>query len=232
MSHARSISRSAWILLAMSALVAVAGLALPLLRPGPTGLDPDLIALRSEHAALARNDDTTLENLRQLAKAQPSAAWSVETFIERVGPGWRVEWPQPDGTSRSVLLSRSDPRLHQWPDYLRFVKSWTDQPGIILESLEVSATSTAATRELAQVVIGLRITLTGAPIRNAERDAPSRVPLPVAAADDAAMTRKIGPGPSLRRPVASAQPPAPGPASAPVRPDPPGPRAAVFPSVP
>ncbi len=210
----------------MSVLLAVAGLALPQLRPVPTGVDVDLIALRSEQGALVGNDDATLENLRQQATAQPPLAWSVEKFTERVGMGWRVEWQQPDGASRSVRLSRSGPRLHQWPDYLRFVKSWMAQPGIILESLEVSATGTTGTRELAQVVVGLRITLTDAPIRNAEQAAPSRVPLPVASAEGAAKTRKIGPGPSLRRPSASAEPPAPGPASAPVRPDPPGPRAA------
>lgn len=197
MTHVRSISRSAWILLGSSALVAVAGLALPHLRPVPTGVDADLIALRSEQAALAGNDDSTLENLRQQAKALPPAAWSVEKFTEQVGTGWRVDWQGPDG-SRSVRLSRSHPRLQQWPDYVRLVKSWTDQPGIVLESLEICATSTAGTRELTQVVIGLRVTLAGAPIRNAERDASNRVPLPVAAAEGAAMTRKIGPGSSLR----------------------------------
>ncbi len=200
----------------MSALFAVAGLALPHLRPVPTGVDADLIALRSEQAALAGNDDMTLENLRQQARAQPPAAWSVEKFTEQVGTGWQVEWQQTDGASRSVRLSRSHPRLQQWPDYVRFVKSWTDQPGIVLESLEICATSTAGTRELTQVVIGLRVTLAGAPIRNAEQAAQSRVPLPVAAAESAARPGRSGPAPR----------------SAQIRPDPPGPRAADSPSIP
>lgn len=222
MTHRPAISRGAWILLGMSAALAAVGFALPHLRPVPTGIDADLIALRSERDALAANDDTTLEKLRQQSKTQPPAAWSLEKFMEQVGTGWRVEWQQPSGASRAVRLTRSAPHLDEWPVYLKFVKSWTTQPGVVLETLDVTAKGTAQTRELDQVVVGLRVTMTGAPIGNVERAAPSRVALPVAAAEEAAAPRKIGSGPSLRRPSASAQPPAPGQASAPVRPDPPG----------
>lgn len=226
------ITRGAWILLGLSAIVAGVGLALPRLRPVPTGVDTELVALRGERDALAANDDATLTNLRQQSRALPPVAWSARKFTEQVGTGWRVEWQQPDGASRSVLLSRSAPRLHDWPDYLRFLKSWMDQPGIVLESLDVTAKGAAQARELDQVVIGLRVVLAVAPINNAERDSPNLVPLPVVAAEGAASTRKVGPGPSLRRPAASAEPPAPGQDSAPVRPDPPGARAANFSPIP
>lgn len=232
MSRHAPITRGAGILLGLSAIVAGAGLALPRLRPVPTGVDMELVALRGAREALAANDDATLEKLRQQSKALPPVAWSLEKFISRVGTGWRVEWQQPDGASRTVLLSRSIPRLHEWPDYLRFLKLWTGQPGIVLESLDVSAKGAAQTRELDQFVIGLRVVLAVAPIGNAERDSPSLVPLPVAPAEAAAATRKVGPGPSLRRPAASAEPPAPGQASAPVRPDPPSARAADFSPIP
>lgn len=222
MTRRPAISRGAWILLGMSAALAGAGFALPHLRPVPTGIDAELIALRNERDALAANDDTTLEKLRQQSKTQPPAAWSVEKFMERVGTDWRVESQQPSRASRAVRLTRSAPHLDEWPVYLKFVKSWTTQPGIVLETLDVTAKGTAQTRELDQVAVGLRVTMTGAPIGNVERAAPSRFPLPVAAAEEAAAPRKIGSGPSLRRPSASAQPPAPGQASAPVRPDPPG----------
>lgn len=232
MSRAVLITRGAWILLGLSAIVAGASFVVPRLRPVPNGIDVELVTLRGERDALATNDDATLERLRQQSRAQPPVAWSAEKFTERVGTGWRVEWQQPDGASRAVLLSRSAPRLHEWPDYLRFLKSWTDRPGIVLESLNVTAKGAAQARELDQVVIGLRVVLTGAPMGNAERDAPSRVPLRVAAAEEAAATRKVGPGPSLRRPAASAEPPAPGQDSAPVRPDPPGARTAAFSPIP
>lgn len=232
MSRPVLITRGTWILLGLSAIVAGAGFVLPRLRPVPNGVDAELIALRGERDALAANDDATLERLRQQSRTQPPFVWSVEKFTKRVGTGWRVEWQQVDGVSRTVLLSRSTPRLHEWSEYLRFVKSWTTQPGIVLESLDITARGTAQTRELVQVVISLRIVLSDAPMGNAERDAPSRVPLRVAAAEEAAATRKIGPGPSLRRPAASAEPPAPGQDSAPVRPDPPGAPAAVASSLP
>ena len=222
----RPISRGAWILLAVSAVLAGAGLTLPSLRPMPTIVDSELGALRDERDALAHNDDATLESLRQKSKAQPAPVWTAQEFIDQVGAGWRVAWQEPAGTGCPVLLTRSAPHLEEWPAYVRFVKSWTAQPGVVLESLDVSANGTAQTREIGQVIIRLRVTMEGAPIRNGERDAPSRVPLTVAAAGEAAATRKIGPVPSLRRPSASAKPPAPGPASAPVRPDPPGARAA------
>ena len=232
MSRPVLITRGTWILLGLSAIVAGAGFVLPPLRPVPNGVDAELIALRGERDALAANDDATLERLRQHSRTQPTFVWSVEKFTERVGTGWRVEWQQADGASLTVLLSRSAPRLHEWSDYLRFVKSWTTQPCIVLESLDITARGTAQTRELVQVVISLRIALSDAPMGNAERDAPSRVPLRVAAAEEAAATRKIGPGPSLRRPAASAEPPATGQDSAPVRPDPPGAPAAAASSLP
>lgn len=232
MSRTVLITRGAWVLLGMSAMLAGAGFALPRLRPVPTEVDAELVALRDERDVHATNDDATLERLRQQSRAQPPVAWSAEKFAQRVGTGWRVEWQQPAGASRKVLLSRSAPRLHAWPDYLHFLKSWMDQPGIVLESLDVTAKGAAQARELDQVAIGLRVVLTVAPINNAERDSPNLVPLPVVAAEWAASPRKVGPGPSLRRPAASAEPPAPGQASAPVRPDPPGARAADFSPIP
>jgi hypothetical protein len=227
-----SITRGSWILLGLSAIVAGLGFALPHTRPVPIGLDPELTALRGERDALATNDDTTLDNLRQQARTQPPVAWSAVRFTDRIGTGWRVEWQQPHGASRVALLSRSDPRLHEWPDYLRFLKSWTDQPGVVLESFDVTARGANRSRELDQVSIGLRVTLTEAPIGNGERVAPSRAPLPVAAEAETAATRTVGPGPSLRRPAAFAEPPASGQDSAPVRPDPPGAPAADFPPMP
>lgn len=232
MSHRVSVTRGTWVLLGLSGIVAGVGFALPCLHPVPADLDPELPALRTERDVLAINNDAMLENLRRQAKEQPPVAWSAEDFIKRIGTGWRVEWQQPHGGSRVALLSRSAPRLHEWPDYLRFLKTWTTQPGIVLESLDLTASGTSRSRELGRVVIGLRVILTETAMGDGERDAPSRVPLPVAAPDGAAATRKVGPGPSLRRPAASAEPPAPGQDSAPVRPDPPGARAADFSPIP
>lgn len=225
MSHRVPITRGAWILLGLGAVLAGIGFALPRLHPVPTGLDAELTTLRGERDLLAPNSDVALRALRRQAEEQPPVAWSVEDFTRRVGTGWRVEWQQPDGASRAVLLSRSVPRLHEWPDYHRFAQSWTTQPGVVLESFDVKATGPAQARELGQVVLGLRVVLTDAPISDAERAAPSRGPLPVASATDPATTRKVGPVPALRRPSASAEPPAPGSGSASFRPDPPGPRA-------
>lgn len=232
MNHPVHITRGAWILLGLGTMLAGAGYALPRLRPVPNGVDAELAALRGERDALAANDDATLELLRQQSGTRPPVGWTTEQIGKRVGTGWRVAWQPPHGASQTVALSRSAPRLDEWPDYRRFLTSWTDLPGIVLESLEVTAAGAAQVRELRQVVIGLRVVLTVAPIDNAERDSPSLVPLPVVPAEGAATTRTIGPGPSLRRPDASAEPPAPGPTSAPVRPDPPGARAARASSIP
>lgn len=226
------ITRAARVFLCVSAILAGACFALPHLRPVPNGADPELDALHDERNALAANDDATLESLRRQSKTPPPAAWTQDKFAAQVGTGWRVEWQQPDGGNRTVRLSRSDPRLHEWPEYLRYLKSWAEQPGVVLESLDMSARGGAQARELDEIVIGLRVVLTDAPIGNAERDSPSLVPLPVAAAVEAAAPRTVGAGPSLRRPAASAKPPAPGQDSTPVRPDPPGPRAADFSPIP
>lgn len=232
MSRHVPITRGAWILLGLSTVIAGLGFALPRLRPVPTHLDPELSALRGERDVLAVNDDATLENLRQQSRKQPQDTWSAVRLTDRVGTGWRVEWQRPDGDSRAVLFSRSAPRLHEWPDYLRFLKSWTDLPGVAFESLDVSAGGPAQAREFTRVVIGLRLILADAPIGDAERAAPSRGPLPVAPASSPAIPRKVGPGPPLRPPATSAEPPADGPASASSRPDPPGPWAGVYQTTP
>ena len=232
MSVLHSVSRGTQVFLALSVIVAGAGFALPHLRPVPTGLDADLIVLRGERDSLAGSDDESLASLRQQSKEQPAHPWSMEKFTAKIGTGWRVEWQPPSGAGRSVLLTRSDPRLAEWPDYLAFMKSWTTEPGVALESLHVTANGSPPSREMSQVIIGLRITLSDPPIGNATRDAPSRVPLPVAAAHDAVATRRLGPVPSLGPPSASAKPPAPGQASVPVRPDPPGARTATVSSQP
>lgn len=232
MSAHGAITRGVWVLLAFSVLLAGGAFALPRLWPIPSGADAGLIALRDEHHALVVNDDATLARLRTQAKTQPPAVWSEEAFVERIGTGWRVAWQPPVGSTRPAVLTHYGPRLHEWPDYLNFVRTWAATPGIVLDSLEVTAHGAAQTREIASVIVALRVVLSGAPMGDGERAAPSRGPLPVAAAEGAATTRKIGPGPSLRRPAASAEPPAPGQDSAPVRPDPPGARAAVLSPIP
>ncbi len=225
----RRISVRAWACLGLSGLFAGLGLALPRLHPVPTGPDPELIALRAERDGLAGHDDMALARLREQAQAHPAPAWSVEQFTARVGTGWRVEWQDAGGATRTVRLTRSAPRLEAWPEYLRFVKTWTAQPGVMLESLELTAQGTVHARRLTGFAVGLRVKLAVGPVGDAERAAPSRGPLPVAAADGPAESRKVGPGPALRRPAASAQPPAGGPDSASFRPDPPGPRAGATP---
>lgn len=96
------ITRGAWILLGLSAVVAGVGFALPRLRPVPNGVDADFVALRGERDALATNDDATLEKLRQQSRAKPQAVWSAEMFTDRIGTGWRVEWQQPAGDSSTL----------------------------------------------------------------------------------------------------------------------------------
>lgn len=207
--------------------MAAAGFTLPKLRPVPRGNDAELEILRAEHLQLSEHGDAALERLREAAAKLPDVAWSEADFTARIGTGWRVEWQQSHSESRRVLLTRSVPRLTEWSDYLAFVNRWSVEPGIVVEGFEVRATGPARNRQLSQVTVTLKVALAGAPLSRGEPDAPSRVPLPATSAGEAAATRKIGAVLPLRRPAAFAEPPASGAASAPVRPDPPGARAAI-----
>lgn len=228
--NSRRVSTRTVILLGVSALLAGLGLALPRVRPVPHGADPALLALRAERAGLAGNDDATLARLRDEAKLHPAPAWSEAQFIAQVGTGWRVEWREAEGATRPVRLTRSAPRMEEWPDYVRFLKTWIAQSGVIFDSLDLTAQGAARSRRFTAVAVSLRIKLAVAPAGDAERAAQSRGPLPVAPAAGPAEARKIGSGPALRRPEVSAEPPPSGPASASFRPDPPGPRAGLTPT--
>jgi hypothetical protein len=190
-----------WIVLAFSAVLAGGGLALPRLHPIPADTAQELTALRDELNALAGNDDATLAQLRVQAKATPT--WSMERFTTRIERGWQVEWQQNDGANRTVLIRRANPRLEEWPEYRRFAQTWTEQFGVVLDSLDFTAEGAGPNRRFTAIVIGLRVRLTARETRDAQRDAPNRVPLPVAPADAAAPAQNAGPGPPLRPASAS-----------------------------
>lgn len=144
-------------LAALGALVLGIGFGLPRFRPIPRLADSELSSLRREREELTGYDDGTLANLRKQAASAPPKSWDRERFEGAVGTGWRVEWQSPQGGSRAALLFRSEPRIAEWTEYLRFLKRWTNEPGVMLESFEINARGPAQLRELSSVRVGLRV---------------------------------------------------------------------------
>jgi hypothetical protein len=233
MNRALKITRVAWfalaISLAASGAVWFATHRWPAARPTDNA---ELTALLNQREQLRPNDDATRDSLRHEQQGISRQAWNRErlaALVRRLSPDWRWEWEAGNRPAR-VSLVQEAPQMEEWPRYVALVTDLTRQPGTVLEPVEIEATGPARERRFTRVVIGLRFIIADAPTSDAERVAPSRGPLPVAPAESPATPRKIVPVSLLRLPSASAEPPAPGQASAPFRSDPPGPRAGVLPS--
>ena len=227
MKRAQKISRPVWALFALSALLCGSVWVVShRIRPIRWAGDPELVALTTERERLHESDDTTRDALRAQQRTRTQQGWTAERLAqlpEKFGPGWRCEWQSAGAGERRAFVTRIAPRLNDWPAYITAVRQWAGMPGVFLDSLDMAAEGTGRRRRFIQVAFGLRFIPAAASNGNAERTAPSRGPLPVAPAAEPAATRKVGP--SLRRPSASAEPPAPG--AAPLRPDPPGARAGI-----
>ena len=229
MNRAHSVSRPAWALFALSALLcgtvwAISHRVHPIRWAG----DAELVALTSERERLHESDDATCEAWRARQWTRLQQGWTAERLAEvpgKFGPGWRCEWPSAGAGERRVVVTRVAPRLNDWPVGVAAVRQWAATPGVFLDFLDLAAEGNGRHRRFTRIALGLRFIPAAATKGNSERAAPGRSPLPVAPAAVPATPRKVGPVPSLRRPSASAEPPAPGPASAPLRPDPPGDRA-------
>lgn len=231
MNRARPVSVRAWFALGASVLLCgVVWFFTHRWRPIRPEADGDFAALADERAKLQGNDDRVRDTLREQQKASARPAWTTESLAamqQRLGADWRWEGELGNRPLR-VVLQRTAPLLAEWPHYLALVTELARQPGVAVESVEFHTNGGARERQFTKVAIGLRFTVADAPSSDGNRAAPSRGPLTVAPASGPATPRKIGPVLSLRRPSASAEPPAPGQASAPFRSDPPGPQAGVL----
>jgi len=218
MSRSQTVSRAAWLALAASAVFAGAAcFAWLRWRPVAPVSDIETAALTVEREQLRGNDDQVRDSLRQRRETLRRLAWTRDSLAAlrgAVGDQWQWRW---DSADRATLVHAA-PRREEWPRFVALLASLTSKPGLVLESVELRAEGTARKRQLATVRLGLRFILADASIGDAERAAPSRDPLPVARANSPAESRKVGPGPALRGPSASAEPPATGPT--PLRSDP------------
>ena len=228
MSRARPVSRAAWFAFSASAFICGAvWFVTHQWQPMTPESDAEVTTLTAERDRLHGNDDQVRDTLREQRKALARQTWTPEAIAglqQKLGVDWRWEW-EPGGRPRRAVLNRTGPRLEEWPHYTALVTELGRQPGVAVDSVEFHTGGMARERRFTRVAIGLRFTVSDAPSSDGNRAAPSRGPPTVAPAEGPATTRKIGPVTSLRRPSASAEPPAPGQADASFRPDPPGPKA-------
>jgi len=206
-----------WVALALGALLLTAVLALRARSDlAQLGQDAELIRLREERRRLESYGDAvvqaarmTVENLRQPRTDVAPSDWTVE-WVPAVSPRTSLQ-----------RLRRTAPV--GWTDIVRTVEGNLARTGTRCLSLDISSRGSRQVRAIAAVEMVLEH-----PAETPSRRNPSDGTV-FPGAIVPATPPAVGAGPSLRRPAASAEPPASGQASAPVRPDPRGSRAG-FPS--
>ncbi|MBA3850560.1 MAG: hypothetical protein C0502_11295 [Opitutus sp.] len=225
MTFTRTITVRGWLALVLSAgLCALAWVTAYRWQPFAVPATDDLPALVAERDALRGNEDAVRDALRTQVSRTRLPAWTeqaLDKLPEQFGADWQCD-SKPEGPSVRIQVLRRKPQLDEWPEYLAFIERWGRTPGVSVESVEMLAEGGAHDRRLTRVAIGLRFRRDDATTSDASRAVPSHGPARVAPAESPAAPRTVGPVTSLRRPGASAEPPAPGPASASFRPDPPG----------
>jgi hypothetical protein len=179
-------------------------------RPAAAEHAAEFTALVGELERLRGNDDGLRDRLREQQRGLSRIAWTPEKLAAlelRHGSRWRWTWEPGEPRTRVTLL-RVAPRIEEWAVYCALVSELTEQPGVIVESVEILADGYARDRRLTRVAIGLRFVV--APARDGQRAVPSHGPPTVAPAAGLAMPRKVGAFTSHGRPSAFAEPPAPG----------------------
>lgn len=180
--------------------------------------------------------DAELERLRaerqRLTEFTPAAVQAARTAVAALAESgsmparWPQDWsvePMPPAAGSTHRLWRITPeRPLTWAELVAAVTSVAAAPGNRIVALEVRSRGTLTAREIASVEILLEQPTPTPSRRNSSGGTGSP------GADLPATPPAVGAGRSLRRPAASAEPAAAGQASAPVRPDPRGPRAGSF----
>lgn len=211
MSRTRSISRRVWSAFVSSfVLCAAAGWFALHPRPAAAEHAAEFTALVGELERLRGNDDGLRDRLREQQRGLSRIAWTPDKLAAlelRYGSRWRWTWESGEPRTRVTLL-RVAPHIEEWAVYRALVSELTEQPGVIVESVEILADGYARDRRLTRVAIGLRFVV--APARDGQRAVPSHGPPTVAPAAGPATPRKVGAFTSHRRPSAFAEPPAPG----------------------
>ncbi len=213
MNRTTEISRRVWVAFGgCVVLFAVVGWAALHPRPAAAAQATEFTALLGEKDRLRGNDDGLRDRLREQQRGLTRISWTPEKLAaveQRYGSRWRWTWAPGDSPKR-VTVHRVAPRTEEWAAFRAFVAELADQPGVVVESVEILAEGYARERRLTRVAIGLRFVVAVAPFRDGQRAVPSHGPPTVAPAAGPATPRKIGAFTSRRRPSAFAEPPAPG----------------------
>lgn len=179
--------------------------------------DTELVRLRTERLHLSAYEPAAVHALqtaadvleeRRATRRHWPEGWSartVPTSDDSTGVSWRIT---PLGTPT-------------WTGLVNAVSDLASVPGNRIVSVEIRSRGTLTDRGIASV----EILLEQPSATPSHRNSSGGTGWP--GAEVPATPPAVGPGPSLRRPAASAEPPASGQAFAPVRPDPRGPRAGL-----
>jgi hypothetical protein len=179
--------------------------------------DGELVRLREERQRLSVFDPAAVLKLQAAADAL-----NDRNAVRRWPAGWSAQAvTSPDGLKR-LTWKLTPMGTATWSGLVQAIEALAVLPGNRIVSVAVRSRGTLAEREIAAVEIVLE-----QPTPTPSRRNPSGG-TGLSGAEGPATPPAVGAGPSLRRPSASAEPPASGQASAPVRPDPRGPRAGSF----
>jgi|CXWL01.1.fsa_nt_gi hypothetical protein len=180
--------------------------------------DEELVRLRAEHQRLSTYEPAAVHALQVAADALNGRRAAQQHWPE----GWSTHALSAPNGSSEVSWRITAKGTPTWTGLVNAVAALVSVPGNRIVSVEIRSRGTLSEREIASVDIVL-VQPTPTPSRR-NPSGGTGWPGPEVPATPPA----VGAGPSLRRPAASAEPPAADQAYAPVRPDPRGPRAGSF----
>lgn len=174
----------------------------------------ELDHLRAERQRLSAYDAAAVNSARMATEQLPDNA-----DVKRTWPSGWIQSDLPADRDGRKIWQLSSTQSPDWPTCVQVITTLASTPGVRILDLEVRSRGTLTQREIAAVTIRF-----AQPNATPSRRSSSFV-TGLSSAPTPAKSPAIGSGASLRRPTASAEPPASGPAFAPSRPDPRGPRA-------
>lgn len=121
--------------------------------------DAEFSALVAARESLRGNDDASRDQLRlELSKLQlhPWTPAILRELQHKIGPEWNWRLLPADRGSHALRINRVEAALADWPAILRTIALLEQEPGAVVQRLDISAKGAGGRRKFEHVTIKAR----------------------------------------------------------------------------